>query len=200
MLSFLSVEEGKLFIKKTSFKEFNLVFFRAEHMVWFEMQPRQRSFCWIFMYILHSMAKKITFLKGNLCIHKRFIVVLYIFFLRREKKITKCTPIWDDFVLNFAMCSADFTLVNGSTIQIVPLANYLKGWTFWFWLLIFKKRLLCLLFWVSSFIKLVHPSWNGSHLTCITFAKMSANFIQFLLSGSGLDTFRYTANEFYCLF
>ena len=32
-LSFLSVEEGKLFIKKSSFKEFNLVFFRAEHMV-----------------------------------------------------------------------------------------------------------------------------------------------------------------------
>ena len=24
-----------------------------------------------------------------------------------------------DFVLNFAMCSADFTCVNGSTIQIV---------------------------------------------------------------------------------
>ena len=199
MLSFLSVEEGKLVIKKTSFKEFNLVFFRAEHMVWFEMQPRQQSFCWIFMYIMHSMAKKITFLEGNLCIHKRFIVVLYIFSLRREKKITKCAPIWDDFVLNFAMCSADFTLVNGSTIQIVPLANYLKGWTFWFSLLIFKKRLLCLLFWVSSFIKLAHPSWNGSHLTHITFAKMSANFIQFLLSGSGLDTFRYTANEFYCL-
>ena len=185
MLSFLSVEEGKLVIKKTSFTEFNLVFFRAEHMVWFEMQPRQRSFCWIFMYIMHSMAKKITFLEGNLCIHKRFIVVLYI---------------GDDFVLNFAMCSADFTLVNGSTIQIVPLANYLKGWTFWFWLLIFKKRLLCLLFWVSSFLKSVHPSWNGSHLTHITFVKMSANFISFLLSGSGLDTFRYTANEFYCLF
>ena len=33
MLSFLSVEEGKLFIKKSSFKQFKLVFFRAEHMV-----------------------------------------------------------------------------------------------------------------------------------------------------------------------
>ena len=86
MLSFLSVEEGKLVIKKTSFTEFNLVFFRAEHMVWFEMQPRLRSFCWIFMYILHSMAKKITFLKGNLCIHKRFIVVLYIFFSLARKE------------------------------------------------------------------------------------------------------------------
>ena len=28
------------------------------------------------------------------------------------------------------MCSADFTRVNGSTIQIVSLANYLKGLTF----------------------------------------------------------------------
>ena len=195
MLSFLSVEEGKLFIKKTSFKEFNLVFFRAEHMVWFEMQPRQRSFCWISMYILHSMAEKITFLKGNLCIHKRFIVVLYIF-LRPEKNITKCAPIWDDFVLNFAMCSADFTLVNGSTIQIMSLANYLKGWTFWILTTNFQET--ASLSIVLSFF--IHPSWNGSHLAHITFAKMSANFIQFLLSGSGLDTFQYTANEFYCLF
>ena len=79
MLSFLFVEEGKLFIKKSSFEEFNLVFFTAEPMVCFEMQPRQRSFCWIFRYILHSVAKKITFLKGNLCIYKCFIEVLYIF-------------------------------------------------------------------------------------------------------------------------
>ena len=33
MLSFLLVEEGKLFIKKSSFEEFNLVFFTAERMV-----------------------------------------------------------------------------------------------------------------------------------------------------------------------
>ena len=35
------VEEGKLFIKKSSFEEFNLVFFSTERMVCFEMQPRQ---------------------------------------------------------------------------------------------------------------------------------------------------------------
>ena len=40
MLIFLFVEEGKLFIKKWSFDEFNLVFFTAERMVCFEMQPR----------------------------------------------------------------------------------------------------------------------------------------------------------------
>ena len=76
-LGFLFVDEGKLFIKKSSFEEFNLVFFTAERMVCFEMQPRQRSFCGIFRYIfLHSMAKTITFLKGNLCIFKCFIDVL----------------------------------------------------------------------------------------------------------------------------
>ena len=44
MLSFLFVEEGKLFIKKSSFEEFKLVFFTLERMACFEMQPRQRSF------------------------------------------------------------------------------------------------------------------------------------------------------------
>ena len=77
LFSFL--EEGKLFIKKSSFEEFNLVFFTAECMVCFEMQPRQRRFCWIFRHILHSMAKRITFLKGNLWNHNCFMYVLNIF-------------------------------------------------------------------------------------------------------------------------
>ena len=38
MLSFLFAEEGKLFIKKSFFAEWNLVFFTAEPMVCFEMQ------------------------------------------------------------------------------------------------------------------------------------------------------------------
>ena len=115
MLSFLFVEEGKLFIKKSSIEEFNLVFFMAERMVCFEMQLRQRSFFWIFRCILHSMAKKITFLKGNLCILKVFIDVLYIFLFSAKEKL----QFEMDIVWNFAMCSADFTCVNGSTIQIV---------------------------------------------------------------------------------
>ena len=77
------------------------------------------------------MAKKITFLKGNLCIHKRFIVVLYIFSFGSKRKLQNAPRFEMDFVLNFAMCSADFTRVNGSTIQVVSLANYLKGLTFW---------------------------------------------------------------------
>ena len=44
MLSFLFVEEGKLFIKKSSFEEFNVVFFSTERVVCFEMQPSQLRF------------------------------------------------------------------------------------------------------------------------------------------------------------
>ena len=103
-----------------------------------------------------------------------------------------------DFVLNFAMFSADFTRVNRSTIQIVSLANYLKGLTFWILNTYFQETAslsIVLSFFIHKISSRIlrHPSWNGSHLTRITFA----NFIQFLLSGSVLDTFRYAANEFY---
>ena len=40
--------------------------------------------------------------------------------VEKKKKITKCAPIGDDvhdFVLNFAVCSADFYLcINGFTV------------------------------------------------------------------------------------
>ena len=115
MLSFLFVEEGKLFIKKSSIEEFNLVFFMAERMVCFEMQLRQRSFYWIFRCILHSMAKKITFLKGNLCILKFFIDVLYIFLFSAKEKL----QFEMDFVLNLPCAKPIVYLGVGSTIQIV---------------------------------------------------------------------------------
>ena len=171
-------------------------------MVWSEMQPRQRSFCWIFRFILHSMAKKITFLKGNLCIHKRFIVVLHFFSFGAKTKLQNALRFEMDFVLSFAMCSADFTRVKGSTIQIMSLANYLKGLTFLILNANFQGTVslsIVLSFFIHKISSRIlrHPSWNSSHLTRITFAKLSANFIQFLLSGSVLDTFRHAANEFY---
>ena len=48
-----------------------------------------------------------------------FIDVLYIFFFGATEKLQNAPPFEMDFVLNFAMCLADFTCVNGSTIQIV---------------------------------------------------------------------------------
>ena len=65
------------------------------------------------------MAKTITFSKENLCIFKCFIDVLLIFLFGAKEKLQNVPRFEMDFVLNFAMCSADFTCVNGSTIQIV---------------------------------------------------------------------------------
>ena len=65
------------------------------------------------------MAKTITFLKENLCIFKCFIDVLKIFLFGAKEKLQNVPWFEMDFVLNFAMCLADFTCVNGSTIQIV---------------------------------------------------------------------------------
>ena len=102
IVSFLFEEEGKLSIKKSSFEEFNLVFFTAECMVCFEMQPRQ-------------MAKEITFLEEDLCFFKFFIVPLYIFSSALKKNYKMHAPRFEmDFVLNFK-----FTFVTGSTTQIV---------------------------------------------------------------------------------
>ena len=55
-----------------------------------------------FRYILHSMAKTITFLKGNLCIFKCFIDVL--------RKITKCALIWNGFCVEFCHVLSRFHL------------------------------------------------------------------------------------------
>ena len=116
--AFFLLEEGKLFIKKSSFKEFNLVFFTTERMVCFEMQPRQWSFSGTFCTL---WPRQLRFSKGiyvflNVSIHRRFIN----FSLRRLREKLQNVPWFEmDFVLKFAMCSADFTCVNGSTIQIV---------------------------------------------------------------------------------
>ena len=103
-----------------------------------------------------------------------------------------------DFVLNFAMCSADFTCVNGSTIQIV-FTNCFKGLTFW--ILNKKFQETASPSTVCSFIKLaqntivtttskLNLSLNASHIhhTHLFLRRCQAQV---------LDTFRYAANEFY---
>ena len=87
MLSFLFVEEGELFLKKSSFEEFNLVFFTAEHMVCFEMQPRAAKFLLNFQVLFALYGQEITFLKGNLCIFQCFIDVLYFFLFGAKEKL-----------------------------------------------------------------------------------------------------------------
>ena len=74
------------------------------------------------------MAKKITCLKGSLCIYKCFIDVSYIFSSALKKNYKMRPGRFEmDFVLNFACaqpilfanCFVDFTCMKGSTIRIV---------------------------------------------------------------------------------
>ena len=119
MLTFLFVEEGKLFIKKSSFKEFNLAFLTAERMVCFEMQPRQRSF------LLNFQVHFALYGQENYVFEREFMYLeifrrrsMHFFFGAKEK--SQNAPRFEmDFVLNLDMCSADFTRMNGSTIRIV---------------------------------------------------------------------------------
>ena len=48
----------------------------SERLACFE--PRQRGFGRNLRYILYSMVKESTFLKGNFCVYKGFMDVLYI--------------------------------------------------------------------------------------------------------------------------
>ena len=154
------------------------------------MQARQRSFCWIFRYILHPMAKKITFLKGNLCIYKGFIDVLYISFFGAKEKLQNAPRFEMDFVLNFDLCSALVYLHERIHDPDSVTRIALKGWTFWMLNKKFQETA-SLSIVLSLFIHKISTKHDRSlyysiqaHITRITFAKMSASFIQFSLSGS----------------
>ena len=77
MLSFLPVDKRKLFVMKLFFEEFNLVFFTAERLAYFEATEAAR-FWRNFKYILYSMVKESTFLKGDFCIYKGVMDYFYI--------------------------------------------------------------------------------------------------------------------------
>ena len=94
----------------------NSTLFSSRRSAWSVLNATKAA---IFRYILHPMAKKITFLKGNLCIYKGFIDVLYISFFGAKEKLQNAPRFEMDFVLNFDLCSAEFTCMNGSTIRIV---------------------------------------------------------------------------------
>ena len=103
-------------------------------------------------------------------------------------------------VLIFAMCSADFT---DDPVSVTWIAS--NGKLMGFRIKIFKKQFVCLLFSVCSFITLVENMIAASKslillnlrfilliqclITRITSAKMSGNFIQFILSSSASSEF-----------
>ena len=104
---------------KLSFEEFNLVFSRRA--AWLVLNPTKAA---TFLkklhgYILFSVAKESKFLKGNFCIYKGFMDVFYVLTLTLKRNHKMCPDLKLIFMLNFAMCSADLTCVNGSMIQLV---------------------------------------------------------------------------------
>ena len=76
LLRLIFVDKRELFAMKLSLKEFNLVFFPADQSAWHILnQPRQQDFWRNLRYILYSMVKESTFLKGNFCIYKVFYIL-----------------------------------------------------------------------------------------------------------------------------
>ena len=57
------------FFAKLSFQDFNLIFFKAEHLAYFSMPSGQWSIWRHFRYILYSMVKENTFIEGFFCIY-----------------------------------------------------------------------------------------------------------------------------------
>ena len=103
--------------KKLYFEEFNLVFFTAEHMVCSKCNQGREVFAEFPDFQVHFAPygqENYVFEREIMYVYS-FMDVLYIFFSSALKKNYKMRS-----DLNFAMCSsADFTCVNGSTIQIV---------------------------------------------------------------------------------
>ena len=122
-------------------REFNLVFFTVERIFktdqsmrrcfgWI-IQPRKRRFCWIFRYILNSMVKKITLLKGNLCNYKSFIdALISTFFVRWLQNAPR---FWDWFCAEFCHVLCRFYLRwwmhDRDNLTLIALKDYLFG--FW---------------------------------------------------------------------
>ena len=108
--------QRKLFAMKLSFKEFNVVLHRrriwALGLFWTNQGSEVSEDTWGTFRTLWS--KKSAFLKRNFCIYKGFMDVFYILTSAWKKNHKMC--IWNWF---FAMCSADLTCVNGSTIQFL---------------------------------------------------------------------------------
>ena len=79
MHSFLLVDNERLFFTKFSFEKFE-IFFTADRSALPALKRNEAAkFLKIFRYILYPIVKKVTFLKGKLCIFKYLILdVLYI--------------------------------------------------------------------------------------------------------------------------
>ena len=115
MLSLLFVDKRKLFAMKLSFEEFNLVFTRrivALGLFWTNRGSDDSEETW--GTFCSPWSRNCTFLKEDFCSYEGFMGAFYILSSAWKKNHKMC--IWNWF---FAMCSADLTCVNGSTIQFL---------------------------------------------------------------------------------
>ena len=127
---------------------------------------------------------------------------LYIFLIEVSRKIGKCARSeTDDFSVNFCHVLSLFYLWERIHDPVSVTWIAFNGKLMSFRIKIFKKQFVCLLFSVGSFMTLVENMIAGILfdkynlrfilISRITFAKMSANFIQFLLSSSATREFYF---------
>ena len=122
---FLFVDKWKLFVMKLSFEKFNLVFFTAESLACFEPIKAARFLKKLEVHSVLCGQEKFVF-------KRQFSWMFSTFWLRRERKTTKFARFEIDFMLHHAMCSADVTCVNVSTVQLVlcELLLRINSWVF----------------------------------------------------------------------
>ena len=122
---FLFVDKWKLFVMKLSFEKFNLVFFTAESLACFEPIKAARFLKQLEVHSVLCGQEKFVF-------KRQFSWMFSTFWLRRERKTTKFARFEIDFMLHHAMCSADVTCVNVSTVQLVlcELLLRINSWVF----------------------------------------------------------------------
>ena len=133
MLVFLFVDKRKIFVSKLSLEEFNTVFFtRSSWPV--SSQPSSEVLEEISGTFCTLWSRKVRFQKGIFV----FIKVSYTFctfWHRRERKLKEKlqnVPRFEtDFMLNFAMFSANFTWVNDPLKLVLrELQSRINLWVF----------------------------------------------------------------------
>ena len=143
MLSFLFVE-GSL-IKKSSFEEFNPVFITAEFIVCLKCKEGSNVFAEFLGTFFTLWPRKVRFWKEiySYMFHRRFIHFSSALIIR---EITKCAATWDRFCVEFCHVLSRFYLRerirDPDSVKRIALKDELFG----YWIKIFKKRLLFLLF------------------------------------------------------
>ena len=115
----------KAFRYEIVFREIQPCFFTAESLACFEPIKAARFLKKLEVHSVLCGQEKFVF-------KRQFSWMFSTFWLRRERKTTKFARFEIDFMLHHAMCSADVTCVNVSTVQLVlcELLLRINSWVF----------------------------------------------------------------------